>query len=63
MSYDFWVRTKQDLVDAVNTYGIVPYFSTSIPGFSLEEHCSPYILFVLVGIRGPNTQISRRPEV
>ena len=45
MSYDFWVRTKQDLVDAVNTYGIVPYFSTSITGFSLEEHCSPYILF------------------
>ena len=45
MAYDFIVRTKQDLIDAVQEYGIVPYFSTSIPGFSLEEHCSPAILF------------------
>ena len=45
MAYDFRVRTKQDLIDAVREYGIVPYFSTSIPGFSLEEHCSPSVLF------------------
>ena len=45
MAYDFRVRTKQDLIDAVQEYGIVPYFSTSVPGFSLEEHCSPAVLF------------------
>ena len=45
MAYDFYVRSKQDLIDAVEEYGIVPYFSTSIPGFSLEEHCSPAVLF------------------
>ena len=45
MRYDFYVRTKQDLLEAVETFGIVPYFSTSIPGFSLEEHCHPLVLF------------------
>lgn len=45
MKYDFYVRTKQDLIDAVQTFGIVPYFSTSIPGFSLEEHCHPAALW------------------
>ena len=45
MAYDFRVRSKQDLIDAVREYGIVPYFSTSVPGFSLEEHCSPSVLF------------------
>ena len=45
MAYDFYVRTKQDLIEAVQEYGIVPYFATSVPGFSLEEHCSPRTLF------------------
>lgn len=45
MAYDFSVHTKQDLIDAIQEYGIVPYFPTSIPGFSLEEHCPPSILF------------------
>ena len=45
MAYDYYVRTKQDLIDAVNEFGIVPYFASSIPGFSLEEHCSPAVLF------------------
>lgn len=45
MSYEFTVRTKADLIRAVETFGIVPYFSNSIPGFSLEEHCPPQILF------------------
>ena len=45
MAYDFTVRTKQDLIAAVREYGILPYFATSIPGFSLEEHCSPWVLF------------------
>ena len=35
----------QDLVEAVQTFGILPYFATSIPGFSLEEHCSPDVLW------------------
>ena len=43
--FDFYVRTKQDLIEAVQAFGIIPYFSTSIPGFSLEEHCPPYVLF------------------
>ena len=45
MEYDFYVRKKQDLIDAVETFGIVPYFSTSIPGFSLTEHCHPAALW------------------
>ena len=32
-------------MDAVQYFGIVPYFSTSIPGFSLEENCSPAVLW------------------
>lgn len=45
MAYDFWVQAKQDLEDAIGEYGIVPYFRCSIPGFSLEEHCPPRVLF------------------
>ena len=45
MAYDFIVRSKQDLIDAVRDYGIVPYFAASISGFSLEEHCPPAVLF------------------
>ena len=45
MAYSFTVHTKQDLISAVEEFGIVPYFSTSIPGFSLEEHCPPSVLF------------------
>lgn len=42
---DFWVETKQDLEDAVQEFGFLPYFENSIPGFSLEEHCSRQTLF------------------
>lgn len=45
MRYDFFVREKQDLIEAVETFGIVPYFANSIPGFSLEEHCHPAALW------------------
>ncbi len=31
MAYDFYVRTLQDLIDAVQEFGIVPYFATLIP--------------------------------
>ena len=36
MEFDFTIRTKQDLIDAVVTFGIVPFFRNSIPGFSIE---------------------------
>jgi hypothetical protein len=42
MAYDFYVRSRQDLIDAIQKVGIIPYFSTSIPGFSLGEF--PYLL-------------------
>ena len=63
MPYDFYVRSKQDLIDAVQTFGIVPYFATSIPGFSLEEHCHPSILFSDTGDdtwawKGPVIQVT-----
>ena len=34
MAYDFYIRKKQDLIEAVQEYGIVPYFqSTAIHRF------------------------------
>ena len=36
--YSFTVKTKQDMIDAVNTFGFLPFFAGSVPGFSLEEH-------------------------
>ena len=35
---DLFVRTKQDLEDAVQTFGFVPFFKNAIPGFSIAEH-------------------------
>ena len=43
--FDFLVRSKQDLIDAVRSFGIVPLFRNSIPGFSVEEHVSPEVWF------------------
>ena len=43
--FDFFVRSKQDLIDAVRSFGIVPLFRNSIPGFSVEEHVSPEVWF------------------
>ena len=36
--FDFTVRTKQDLIDAVHEFGFVPLFRNTIPGFSVEDH-------------------------
>ena len=44
-SFDFIVRTKQDLIDAVQEFGIVPLFENAIPGFSVEEHVVPAVWF------------------
>ena len=45
MKYDFYVRSREDLIEAIRVYGIVPYFSNIVPGFSLEEHCDPRVLW------------------
>ena len=45
LKFDFTVRTKQDLIDAVQTYGIVPLFRNSIQGFSVAEHAAPEVWF------------------
>lgn len=39
--FDFLIKTKEDLIEAVNTYGFVPLFENSIKGFSIEEHVDP----------------------
>ena len=43
--FDFLIRTKQDLCDAIERFGIVPLFRNSIPGFSVEEHVAPEAWF------------------
>ena len=35
---DFIIRTKADLIQAINEYGFLPFFENSIDGFSIEEH-------------------------
>lgn len=36
----FTVRTKEDLLEAIERFGFLPFFAGSIPGFSLEEHAA-----------------------
>ena len=43
--FDFTIDTKRDLIDAVDRFGILPLFTNSIPGFSVEEHVSPRAWF------------------
>ena len=45
MAFDIYIKTKQDLIDAIGEFGIVPYFENSIPGFSIEEHVAPSAWF------------------
>ncbi len=42
---DIYIQNKQDMIDAVNELGILPLFSNSIPGFSIEERCAPNVYF------------------
>ena len=42
---DLYVRTQQDLTDAVNELGFVPFFKNHIPGFSISEHIAPDVWF------------------
>ena len=39
--FDLYIRTKADLIQAINEYGFVPFFMNSIPGFSIEENVAP----------------------
>ena len=48
---DLYITSLDDMIQAVNDLGIVPFFSNSIPGFSIEEHCKPEIWFT--DITGP----------
>ena len=41
LSFSFTIRTKQDLAEAVRSFGFLPLFRNSLPGFSVEEHAAP----------------------
>lgn len=43
--FDFVIRTRADLINAVESCGIVPFFANSIPGFSVEEHAAPGVWY------------------
>ena len=43
--YDFYIRSRKDLEDAVKTLGFLPYFKNGISGFSIEEHIAPELWF------------------
>ena len=42
---DLYIRTIDDLEQAVEELGFLPYFTNSIPGFSIEEHVDPRAWF------------------
>ena len=42
---ELYIRTEQDLAEAVNTLGFVPFFRNSIKGFSISEHIAPAAWF------------------
>ncbi len=42
---DIYIDSKEELIQAVEDLGFLPYFSNEIPGFSIEEHCSPRVYF------------------
>lgn len=42
---DIYISTIEDLKEAVQGLGFLPYFANSIPGFSIEEHVDPEVWF------------------
>ena len=38
---DFVIQSKEDLIDAIDEYGFLPFFENSVDGFSIEEHIDP----------------------
>ena len=47
--FDFYIRTRSDLIEAINKFGFVPFFKISVPGFSIEEHISPECWYNALG--------------
>lgn len=45
------IRSREDLAQAVQTIGLLPLFSCSVPGWSVEELCDPSVWFT--GAEGP----------
>lgn len=46
------LRTAKDLINAVNSLGVLPFFKNNVPGFSVAEHTPREIWFV-EGVEGP----------
>ena len=42
---DFELNSKEDIINAVNRLGFLPYFKNKISGFSIEEHIAPQYWF------------------
>ena len=42
---ELYIRTQKDLEEAVDTFGFVPFFTNSVPGFSIKEHIDPAVWF------------------
>lgn len=42
---DIYIRTIEDLENAVTELGFLPFFENSLTGFSIEEHVDPRIWF------------------
>lgn len=42
---NFTIRTREDLMEAVEALGFLPFFSNDIPGFSIEDHIDPEVWF------------------
>lgn len=43
--FDIYIRTKSDLIRAIEKYGFVPFFQNGIEGFSIEENVSPDVWY------------------
>ncbi|MBR2121334.1 MAG: hypothetical protein IJ930_00070 [Lachnospiraceae bacterium] len=39
--FSIYIRTKEDIMEAVQAFGFVPLFKNAVPGYSIEENVSP----------------------
>ena len=44
-SMRFTIRSKNDIIKAIEKFGFLPYFRNSVKGFSIEEHIKPEYWF------------------
>ena len=51
MMKKFYIQKMEDLIEAVNYFGFLPFFENEIEGFSIAEMCDPSIYFT--GVEGP----------